>query len=36
LHALYRPDRYRIEIDLCRTGGEDGRYWQPLAPDHSQ
>jgi GntR family transcriptional regulator len=33
LHALYRPDRYRIEIDLCRTGSEDGRYWQPLAPD---
>lgn len=31
LHALYRPDRYRIEIELCRADGEDGRYWQPLA-----
>ncbi len=29
LHALYRPDRYRIEIDLCRAGGVDQRYWQP-------
>lgn len=33
LHALYRPDRYRIEIDLCRADGEGGRYWQPLASD---
>lgn len=33
LHALYRPDRYRIEIDLCRADGEDGRYWQPVASD---
>lgn len=33
LHALYRPDRYRIEIDLCRAGAVDERYWQPLAPD---
>lgn len=31
LHALYRPDRYRIEIDLCRTDSAEGRYWQPLA-----
>ncbi len=30
LHALYRPDRYRIEVDLCRAGSEDERYWQPL------
>ncbi|MEQ5837521.1 GntR family transcriptional regulator [Marinobacter sp. NFXS9] len=33
LHALYRPDRYRIEIDLSRAGDEDDRYWQPLAPE---
>jgi len=33
LHALYRPDRYRIEIDLCRADGEDGRYWKPLTTD---
>lgn len=31
LHALYRPDRYRIEMDLFRTGSEDARYWRPLA-----
>jgi len=28
LSALYRPDRYRIEIDLNRAGSEDSRYWQ--------
>ncbi|ASJ73936.1 GntR family transcriptional regulator [Granulosicoccus antarcticus] len=33
LHALYRPDRYRIEVDLCRAGSEDERYWQPLVAD---
>lgn len=31
LQALYRPDRYRIQIDLCRAGEDDSRYWQPLA-----
>lgn len=35
LHALYRPDRYRIEVDLCRAGSEDERYWQPLVDDQS-
>lgn len=33
LHALYRPDRYRIEIDLNRAGTEDGRYWQTIDPE---
>ncbi len=31
LSALYRPDRYRIQIDLCRAGDDDSRYWQPMA-----
>lgn len=35
LHALYRPDRYRIEIDLSRAGDEDERYWQPMASTDS-
>jgi GntR family transcriptional regulator len=30
LTALYRPDRYRIEIDLSRAGDEDSRYWQTV------
>ena len=30
LTALYRPDRYRIEIDLSRVGDEDSRYWQTI------
>lgn len=30
LHALYRPDRYLLEIDLSRADGADGRYWQPM------
>jgi len=30
LTALYRPDRYRIQIDLNRAGDEDSRYWQTI------
>ncbi|WP_302139446.1 GntR family transcriptional regulator [Halomonas alkalicola] len=30
LDALYRPDRYRIQIDLNRTGDEESRYWEPM------
>jgi GntR family transcriptional regulator len=30
LAALYRPDRYRIQIDLNRAGDEDSRYWQTV------
>lgn len=29
LEALYRPDRYRIQIDLERNGDDDARYWEP-------
>lgn len=29
LDALYRPDRYRFQIELNRAQGEDGRYWEP-------
>ncbi|MCH8533231.1 MAG: GntR family transcriptional regulator [Saccharospirillum sp.] len=32
LHALYRPDRYRIEIDLNRAGDLDSRYWKTIDP----
>jgi len=31
--ALYRPDRYRIQIDLNRTGDEEARYWEPRTPE---
>jgi GntR family transcriptional regulator len=31
LQALYRPDRYRIQVDLGREGGRESRYWKPLA-----
>lgn len=30
LLALYRPDRYRIQVDLGRAGSGEARYWQPL------
>lgn len=30
LSALYRPDRYRIEIDLNRAGVDDARYWKTV------
>ena len=28
LMALYRPDRYRLQINLNRAGEEDSRYWE--------
>jgi GntR family transcriptional regulator len=31
LHALYRPDRYALRMDLKRTGRSNGRRWAPLA-----
>lgn len=31
LHALYRPDRYALRMDLVRTGKNDGRRWSPMA-----
>ncbi|AMD02745.1 HTH-type transcriptional repressor YvoA [Halomonas chromatireducens] len=33
LDALYRPDRYRIQIDLNRTGDEAARYWEPMSSE---
>jgi GntR family transcriptional regulator len=30
LHALYRPDRYALRMDLKRTGRSNGRRWAPL------
>lgn len=35
LDALYRPDRYRIEIDLNRAGTVNGRYWQTIDPQQA-
>jgi GntR family transcriptional regulator len=29
LQALYRPDRYRLQIHLNRNGQADDRYWEP-------
>jgi len=31
LHALYRPDRYSIAIDLIRSGSAEGGGWKPVA-----
>ena len=30
LEAFYRPDRYRIQVDLGRAGESQSRYWAPL------
>jgi GntR family transcriptional regulator len=29
LHALYRPDRYNLEMELERSSGAGGRTWTP-------
>jgi GntR family transcriptional regulator len=29
LHALYRPDRYALRMNLTRTGEHNGRRWTP-------
>lgn len=29
LSALYRPDRFRLEMTLNRVGGADARHWEP-------
>ena len=33
LHALYRPDRYALRMDLIRTQGRHGMRWAPIAND---
>lgn len=37
LQALYRPDRYRLQIHLNRNGQANDRYWEPapVARDRS-
>ena len=30
LEALYRPDRYRIQVDLERDQGRDDNFWKPI------
>ena len=30
LHALYRPDRFSLQMDLLRTGTPGERRWKPL------
>jgi len=30
LEAFYRPDRYRIQVDLGRAGETSSRYWEPI------
>lgn len=32
LTALYRPDRYRFEMDLNRVGEGNARHWEPGVP----
>jgi len=32
LHALYRPDRYKLEMDLVRSGKSSARTWSPAGP----
>lgn len=33
LSALYRPDRFRLEMTLNRVGGEEDRHWEPVLAD---
>jgi GntR family transcriptional regulator len=30
LEALYRPDRYRIQVDLARDSGRGEHFWKPV------
>lgn len=32
LHALYRPDRYSLVIDLVRAGRANAKTWAPVMP----
>ncbi|MGH6789446.1 MAG: GntR family transcriptional regulator [Pseudolabrys sp.] len=34
LHALYRPDRYSLVIDLARSGRPNGKVWAPVVRAH--
>ncbi|MEM9013348.1 MAG: GntR family transcriptional regulator [Pseudomonadota bacterium] len=30
LSALYRPDMFRLEMQLARVGGDETRHWEPV------
>jgi GntR family transcriptional regulator len=36
LQALYRPDRYTLQMNLVRAGDEGRRHWSPTAEVYSQ
>ncbi|UMA65914.1 GntR family transcriptional regulator [Roseivivax marinus] len=35
LSALYRPDRFKLEMALTRVGADDARHWEPVVGDRS-
>ncbi|WP_020040867.1 GntR family transcriptional regulator [Salipiger mucosus] len=36
LSALYRPDRFQLELTLNRVGGGDDRHWEPVLTGAAQ
>ena len=36
LHALYRPDRYNLEMELVRSGKGDAGTWAPVVGANSR
>ncbi|WP_109467099.1 GntR family transcriptional regulator [Albibacillus kandeliae] len=36
LYALYRPDRFQLEMLLNRVGGNDDRHWAPVLSETTQ
>ena len=36
LSALYRPDRFQLDMDLTRVGEGAGRHWEPVVGDHGE
>ena len=35
LTALYRPDRFQLEMELAREGEDDARYWRPVVGERA-
>ena len=33
LSALYRPDRFKLEMTLTRVGRDEARHWEPVVGD---
>lgn len=33
LSALYRPDRFKLEMSLTRVGTGGARHWEPVVGD---